>query len=84
MFGSTHLGLIGTDRFMFGSGMAEQDYALFFFEAVFCGTAATIVSGAVAERMRFVGTSQLPFCLQQLYTRLPATGHGLWVMTEEW
>lgn len=76
MFGSTHLGLIGTDHFMFGSGMAEHDYALFFFEAVFCGTAATIVSGAVAERMRFVGYIATTILLAA--TIYPVTGHWAW------
>ncbi len=51
-------------------------WAKFFFQLVFAGTAATIVSGAVAERIKF-GTF-LIFSLLLVGLVYPITGHWIW------
>lgn len=51
-------------------------WAKFFFQLVFCGTAATIVSGAVAERIKY-----LSFIVFSLFLSLfiyPIVGHWIW------
>lgn len=51
-------------------------WAKFFFQLVFCGTAATIVSGAVAERIKF--GSFLVFSLLLCGVTYPIVGHLVW------
>jgi Amt family ammonium transporter len=48
----------------------------FFFQLVFAGTAATIVSGAVAERIRFGAFYMFTFLLVGII--YPITGHWIW------
>ncbi|MEC4815185.1 MAG: ammonium permease [Scytonema sp. PMC 1069.18] len=50
--------------------------ALFFFQLVFAGTAATIVSGAVAERVKFWAFFLFTFFLVGVL--YPLTGHWVW------
>jgi Amt family ammonium transporter len=50
--------------------------AKFYFQLVFAGTAATIVSGAVAERIKFVDF--LIFSLLLVGIAYPITGHWIW------
>lgn len=50
--------------------------AKFFFQLVFAGTAATIVSGAVAERIKFMDF--LIFSLLLVGIAYPITGHWIW------
>ncbi len=50
--------------------------AKFFFQLVFAGTAATIVSGAVAERIKFYAF--FAFSLLLVGISYPITGHWVW------
>ncbi|GAV31023.1 MAG: ammonium transporter [Anaerosomatales bacterium] len=50
--------------------------AKFFFQLVFAGTAATIVSGAVAERIKYVSFIVFSFLLVAFV--YPITGHWIW------
>jgi Amt family ammonium transporter len=51
-------------------------WAKFFFQLVFAGTAATIVSGAVAERIKFGSFLVFSFLLVALI--YPISGHWIW------
>jgi Amt family ammonium transporter len=51
-------------------------WAKFFFQLVFAGTAATIVSGAVAERVRFSAFYVFSFVMVGLI--YPVVGHWIW------
>ena len=51
-------------------------YAKFFFQLVFAGTAATIVSGCVAERIKYL--SFILFSVLLVGIAYPITGHWIW------
>lgn len=48
----------------------------FFFQLVFCGTAATIVSGAVAERIKYKSFIIFSFIMTMMI--YPVVGHWIW------
>ena len=76
MFGTTIGGLFGTSGFFFGEEATPWLMAFFIFQLGFCGTATTIVSGAVAERMRFGGYLIVATIISGVI--YPFVGHWVW------
>jgi Amt family ammonium transporter len=78
MFGSGN-GLIGTSGwFLIGaeSGADVPLFAFWLFQAAFCGAAATIVAGGMAERMKFPAYLIYSFIISALI--YPMVGHWIW------
>lgn len=76
MFGASN-GWVGTSGFFMGGlGESNWNYIFLFFQTVFCATAATIVSGAVAERTKFVGYLAYSIVLSALI--YPVFGSWAW------
>ncbi|MDA3951606.1 MAG: ammonium transporter [Spirochaeta sp.] len=75
MYGTSAGGFIGTDQFF----LAGADSAVFrdwFFQVVFAATAATIVSGAMAERTKYSG--YLLYSIVVTAVIYPVSGHWIW------
>ena len=73
MFGGTSA-LIGGFDFMTNGG--EGGFTTLIFQTVFCATAATIVSGAMAERTKFIS-----YCIYSMVISAviyPISGHWVW------
>ncbi len=79
MFGKSYYGWIGTDHFFALGVMLHQDnlaYSFFFFQLVFAATAATILTGAIAERSNFISNViAVVFVTGIIY---PVFGHWAW------
>lgn len=78
MFGPSIAGIIGTpDLFVQGNyDSTIPGYVFLMFQTVFAATAATIVSGAMAERTKF--SSYLIYTLIISTVVYPVSGHWIW------
>jgi len=77
MYGADKAGIIGTTGwFMNGDNYDVTVYRDFMFQVVFAATAATIVSGAVAERLKF--SAYLVYSVVLSAVIYPIYGHWVW------
>ncbi len=78
MFGPSIGGFVGSLNFMFTAdyGNDVPDMAILIFQTVFAATAATIVSGAMAERTKF--STYLIFSFLITLVVYPISGHWVW------
>lgn len=76
LLGEDLVGLIGKPGFDIFTGYADFDWSNFVFNLVFCATTATIVSGAMAERTKF-----LSYCIYSAVISAliyPIEAHWIW------
>ncbi len=76
LLGEDLIGLIGKPGFDIFTNYAEFDWSNFVFNLVFCATTATIVSGAMAERTKF-----LSYCIYSAVISAviyPIEAHWTW------
>ena len=76
LLGEDMIGLIGKPGFDIFTNYAEFDWSNFVFNRVFCATTATIVSGAMAERTKF-----LSYCIYSAVISAliyPIEAHWIW------
>ena len=76
MFGHSFHGIIGISDFFVNFEIDDWKAAFFIFQAVFVGTAATIDSGAVAERSKFSTYLIMSFITSAFI--YPIFGHWAW------
>ncbi|MEM7652627.1 MAG: diguanylate cyclase, partial [Pseudomonadota bacterium] len=76
MFGASQDGVFGTSHFFFDAQSGTFLTVGFFFQLMFCGTAVTIVSGAIAERVGFTGYAICTLLIALLV--YPIFGHWVW------
>ena len=76
MYGASLGGLIGSTGFAFQRLGETSAYVQFIFQAMFCGTAATILAGAVAERCAF--RSYILITCVTVVLIYPIFGHWAW------
>ena len=82
MFGESLGGIVGITGFIDPTSLNLSQFealsptVFIFFQTVFCATAATIVSGAMAERTKF--SSYLIYTLVISLVIYPISGHWIW------
>ena len=81
-FGDSQFGILGTNYFGFNPEAVSPKAVIFFiFQMMFCSTAATIVSGATAERMRFRAYTTIAVivsgAIYPVFAHWAWNGHGL-------
>ena len=77
MFGATRDGWFGTSEFVLDFSLQSPFFSVFFlFQVMFCGAAVTIMSGAIAERMKFSSYLIVTVAVSALI--YPGFGHWAW------
>ena len=76
LLGEDIVGLIGKPGFDIFTTYAEFDWSNFVFNLVFCATTATIVSGAMAERTKFLSYCVYSAVISALI--YPIEAHWIW------
>ena len=76
LLGEDMVGLIGKPGFDIFTSYANFDFSNFVFNLVFCATTATIVSGAMAERTKFISYCIYSAVISALI--YPIEAHWIW------
>lgn len=79
LVGTQHLFILGNANLEFYKDTLTSNvpfWGKFFFQLVFCGTVATIVLGAVAERIKYLSFIAFSFVLTLVI--YPIVGHWIW------
>jgi Amt family ammonium transporter len=77
MFGASRDGWFGTSEYVLDFSLQSPFFSVFFlFQVMFCGAAVTIMSGAIAERMKFSSYLIVTVAVSALI--YPSFGHWAW------
>jgi Amt family ammonium transporter len=83
MFGDSVSGWIGADLFILDFESLDGFLSIFFmFQIMFCGAAATIIFGIVAERLMFGSYMFVALVVSGLL--YPVDGHWVWAALDGW